>query len=81
MVTVFLSQIAVAQNINVTGAVRDAATGEGVPFASIQVKGTMQGTSTDGDGNYAINVPKNAILVFSSIGYVNQEARRTWKRP
>ncbi len=66
--------IAYAQNINVSGTVVDSATGEGVPFASIQVKGTMTGTATDGDGNYTISVPRNAILVFSSIGYINQEA-------
>jgi len=74
LVTAFLSQIAIAQNINVSGTVADAATGEGIPFASIQVKGTMTGTATDADGKYAISVPKNATLIFSSIGYVNQEA-------
>ena len=66
--------MAYAQNINVSGKVTDAATGESVPFASIQVKGTMTGTATDADGNYTISVPRNAILVFSSIGYLNQEA-------
>ncbi|MBQ3743927.1 MAG: TonB-dependent receptor [Bacteroidales bacterium] len=66
--------LAYAQNINVSGKVTDAATGESVPFASIQVKGTMTGTATDADGNYTISVPRNAILVFSSIGYLNQEA-------
>lgn len=65
---------AFAQNISVKGVVTDAATGEGVPFASIQVKGTTTGTSTDADGNYTINVPRNATLIFSSIGYLNQEA-------
>ena len=66
--------LAYAQNINVSGTVTDASTGEGIPFASIQVKGTMTGTATDADGNYTISVPKNATLVFSSIGYINQEA-------
>ena len=66
--------LAYAQNINVSGTVTDAATGEGVPFASIQVKGTMTGTATDADGNYTISVPRNATLIFSSIGYINQEA-------
>ena len=73
LVTAVLSQVALAQNINVSGTVTDASSGEGVPFASIQVKGTMTGTATDADGNYTISVPKNAILVFSSIGYINQE--------
>ncbi|MBR4351898.1 MAG: carboxypeptidase-like regulatory domain-containing protein, partial [Bacteroidales bacterium] len=64
---------ALAQNITVKGVVTDSATGEGVPFASIQVKGTMTGTATDADGNYSIDVPRNATLIFSSIGYLNQE--------
>ncbi len=65
---------ALAQNITVKGEVKDANTGEGVPFASIQVKGTMTGTATDANGNYSIDVPRNATLIFSSIGYLNQEA-------
>ncbi|MBP5572933.1 MAG: SusC/RagA family TonB-linked outer membrane protein [Bacteroidales bacterium] len=74
VVFLFIGVVAYAQNINVSGTVTDAQTGEGVPFASIQVRGTMTGTSTDADGNYTISVPKNATLVFSSIGYINQEA-------
>ena len=74
LLTVLALGTALAQNIKVKGTVTDAATGEGVPFASIQVKGTMTGTATDGDGNYSIDVPKNATLIFSSIGYLNQEA-------
>ena len=70
---VFACTFTFAQNITVKGVVTDAATGETVPFASIQVKGTMTGTSTDADGNYSIDVPRNAVLIFSSIGYVNQE--------
>ena len=72
LLTVLALGTALAQNITVKGTVTDA-TGEGVPFASIQVKGTMTGTATDGDGNYSIDVPKNATLIFSSIGYLNQE--------
>ena len=73
LMTVLALGTALAQNITVKGTVTDSATGEGVPFASIQVKGTMTGTATDGDGNYSIDVPKNATLIFSSIGYLNQE--------
>ena len=69
----FVGYAAYAQNIQVSGTVTDASTNEAIPFASVSVKGTMTGTSTDPDGNYTISVPKNAILVFSSIGYVNQE--------
>lgn len=71
--TLFVSVLAYAQNITVTGCVKDSSTGEGVPFASLQVKGTMVGTSTDLDGLYSISVPADGVLIFSSIGYVNNE--------
>lgn len=73
LIAVLCVTAAFAQNITVKGTVTDNVTGEPVPFASIQVKGTMSGTATDAVGNYSIDVPKNATLVFSSIGYVNQE--------
>ena len=62
-----------AQNIQVKGKVVDANTGEGVPFASVQLKGTMTGTSTDADGSYFLTVPSRSSLIFSSIGYQTQE--------
>ena len=62
-----------AQDVTVTGVVRDASTGEPVPFASIQIKGTLTGGSTDADGNYEILVSDDAVLVFTSIGYQAQE--------
>jgi len=64
-----VSATAFAQNLQVKGTVTDAGTGEGVAFASIQVEGTMIGTSSDADGNYAISAPANAKLVFSFVGY------------
>ena len=60
---------AFAQSVTVRGTVSDAATGERIPFASVMVQGTMNGTSTDADGNYAINAPSDGVLVFTSIGY------------
>ena len=62
-----------AQNITVTGVVTDAATGEAIPFASLQVKGTMTGTSADIDGKYSISVPGDGVLIFSFIGYKTEE--------
>ena len=60
---------AFAQSVTVRGTVSDAATGERIPFASVMVQGTMNGTSTDADGNYAITAPTDGVLVFTSIGY------------
>jgi len=56
----------------VTGKVVDA-TGEPIIGASVLVKGTSTGTVTDFDGNFTIaNVPQNATLVFSYVGYRTQ---------
>ncbi len=56
--------------------------GEGVPGASVQVKGTSQGTITDLDGKFAFSVPnKNAIIVISFIGYVTVEQKVDTQKP
>lgn len=48
--------------------------GEAVIGASIKVDGTTNGTVTDLDGNFTLsNVPKNAILEISYIGYTTQK--------
>lgn len=47
---------------------------ESVPGASIQVKGGTQGTISDLDGKFSLNVPnKKSVLVISFIGYTTQE--------
>ncbi|MBQ9451031.1 MAG: SusC/RagA family TonB-linked outer membrane protein [Bacteroidales bacterium] len=61
-----------AQNRQVKGVVRDAVSGEGVPFAAVVVQGTMTGTASDADGNFSINVPANGTLVFSAMGYITK---------
>lgn len=58
-----------AQTKTVIGKVTDGSTGAPIPFASIQLEGTFTGGSTDGDGDYYIEIPENGVLVFSSIGY------------
>ena len=68
-----VSSLAYGQNLTVTGVVKDSSTGEGVPFASLQIKGTMTGASSDLDGNYSISVPADGVLIFSSVGYITQE--------
>ncbi|MEO8962243.1 MAG: SusC/RagA family TonB-linked outer membrane protein [Ginsengibacter sp.] len=45
-----------------------------VPNASVLVKGQSQGTSTDANGNFSLNIPAgNATLVASSVGFVSKE--------
>lgn len=58
--------------MTVQGTVIDA-TGEPVIGANVVVKGSTQGTITDFDGNYSLEVADNAILVFSYIGMQSQE--------
>lgn len=61
------------QNLSVKGSVSDTK-GEPIIGASVVVKGnTTQGTITDLDGQFTLNVPSNSTLVISYIGYVTQE--------
>ncbi|MFD2933408.1 DUF5686 family protein [Spirosoma flavum] len=54
----------------VSGRVTDAATGEGIPFASIAVKGKIAGTTSDVDGRYSLRITQlsDSLLVLS-LGY------------
>lgn len=57
---------------NVKGQLKDQE-GKPIPGVTIVLKGTTQGTTTDIDGNYSFkNVPGDATLVFSFIGYESQ---------
>jgi TonB-linked SusC/RagA family outer membrane protein len=48
--------------------------GDALPGVSILVKGTTNGTVTDNEGNFTLEVPDaNGTLIISYIGYVNQE--------
>lgn len=69
----FISTVAYAQVGTVKGTVTDASDGTTLPNASVLVKGTTLGVSTDLDGSYSINVEPNTILVFSYVGYVTRE--------
>jgi len=57
----------------VTGRVSDAEDGSPLPGVNILEKGTTNGTVTDIDGNYTLNVSGDAVLVFSFVGYLAQE--------
>jgi hypothetical protein len=71
----FLTIVSVlAQNRTITGRVTSADEPEGVPGASIVVKGTTVGTVSDMDGSYSIQVPnEGATLVYSFVGYLTKE--------
>jgi TonB-linked SusC/RagA family outer membrane protein len=69
----FFSWQVFAQENVITGVVASGEDGTPIPFASVVVKGTTVGTSTDFDGKYTIEVPNDATLVFSMIGFATQE--------
>ena len=66
------SMFARAQNITVKGVIKDR---EGItlPGVSIKVKATTQGVLTGVNGEFAIKVPANAVLLFTYLGFKNLE--------
>ena len=64
-----------AQDLIITGTVR-APTGEPLPGANVSVRGTTQGSITNLDGEFSIEVPsRESLLVFSFIGYASHEMK------
>ncbi len=62
-----------AQTRMITGRITDGQ-GNAVPNASVTVKGTSLGTTTNADGAFSINVqPGATALIVSSVGFANQE--------
>lgn len=67
-------QMAAAQGKVVTGKVTNPKDGSPVANASVIVKGTTKGVTTDANGNFSINVDNdNVVLVFSSVGFGRRE--------
>ena len=63
-----------AQNLTVSGTVTERASGLPAVGASVMVSGTQNGTVADIDGRYTIsNVPADAVLSFSAIGFKTVE--------
>lgn len=64
--------VLLSQNRTVTGNVTDT---HGEPLIGVNVveRGTSNGTVTDYDGNFSVQVPEDATLVFSYIGFLTQE--------
>ncbi|NCU03189.1 MAG: SusC/RagA family TonB-linked outer membrane protein [Chitinophagaceae bacterium] len=63
-----------AQGKTVTGKVTDSKDGSPVANASVTIKGTSRGTTTDAGGNFRLAVDdNNSVLVISSVGYTAYE--------
>ncbi|MEQ8476236.1 SusC/RagA family TonB-linked outer membrane protein [Fulvivirga sp.] len=66
---------ALAQNITVTGTVTSEDDGSALPGVNIIEKGTTNGTVSDIDGNYSINVAPDAVLILIFLGYETIEIK------
>ena len=67
--------VAFAQQRTVTGKI-SSEKGEPLPGATVLIKGTTNGTSTNADGNYTLSIPDaqaNGTVVISFIGYLSKE--------
>lgn len=70
----FSSVLAYGQSRTITGTVTGADDGQTLPQVTILIKGTTQGTTTDVDGKYSIQVPgSETILEFRFLGFVTKE--------
>ena len=74
MLSVFLSTSLWAQETaEVRGRITDSKDGTPLPGVTIIEKGTTNGTATDIDGNYSLDVGPNTTLIISFIGYLTEE--------
>lgn len=73
LLMVFCQQETMAQSQRVAGNVSDVR-GEPLPGATVAVKGTTKGTSTDFDGNFQIQLnPEENTLVITMVGFITKE--------
>ena len=74
ILTMLYSTTSWGQKTTITGQVKNQKSGEMVPSVSVTVKGTSNGTYTDNKGTFWLSINEfPATLVFSSIGYEQQE--------
>ena len=69
----FLPAIIIAQNISLKGNIVEAKYQEPLPGATVLIKGTAKGVTTDFDGNFEINTKIGDTLVASFLGMKTQE--------
>lgn len=74
LLVAFISLSAFAQKQTITGRIIDI-NNEAIIGASILEKGTTNGTITDFDGKFSLEVSSKATLVISYIGYKTQEIK------
>lgn len=62
-----------AQNSVITGKVTDETNGYPMSGVSVAVKGSSNGTSTNGEGEFSLEAPVNSTLIFSFVGHATKE--------
>jgi len=78
LVLMLLTVMQVLAQRTITGTVTSMEDSKGIPGVSVIIKGTTQGTLTDIDGKYSLNVPKESkTLVFTFVGMKKQELEIT----
>lgn len=70
---VYIDALAQTEQHSVTGRITDTETGESLIGVTVMIKNTSTRIHTDIDGMYKLNIPKDAILVFSYVGYKSIE--------
>lgn len=77
LLTILSLSVFAQQTKQVSGKVTDSK-GEGINGASVVVKGTKNGTTTDGEGNFSFTIPQSATtLIISAVGFTEQEVTIT----
>lgn len=73
ILALLFGNMAIAQQLVLSGKVTDSSSGESLPGVSIVVKGTTNGTISDIDGNFTLNIKRGETVQFSYVGYQRQE--------
>ncbi|MEQ6120837.1 TonB-dependent receptor [Reichenbachiella sp. MALMAid0571] len=66
------NKIIVVEDVDISGRITDE-NGEGLPGASVLVKGTSIGSTSDIEGKYQLSIADDAVLTISFVGYMTQE--------
>lgn len=62
-----------AQSVSIQGKVTSATDQSALPGINVLIKNSTTGTTTNTDGRFEITAGRDAVLVFSGIGYITQE--------
>ena len=74
LIGILLSTTAMSAQQILKGVVKERITGDGLPGVSVVLKGTINGTSTDFDGNFEMtNIKTGDVLVFTYLGFKDKQ--------